>query len=162
MRCDSWEWFVPRPWYTKCEPRGGSWFDILAHQCQPFGQRGFHVSLEESPHPSGKTGSMTEVRSKPALKSNPPNVYKMSLCPKTSSHTQTRLNFRAVCLWEDSIWQAKRKWERSFRRGLKPLRDRYPCGTSAVAERWIIWGCLRISVDELGCSEHEYHLRGFS
>lgn len=98
----------------------------------------------------------------PALKSNPPNVYKMSLCPKTSSHTQTCLNFRAVCLWEDSIWQAKSKWERGFRRGLKPLRDRYLCGTSAVAERWIIWGCLRISGDELGCSEHEYHLREVS
>lgn len=62
--------------------------------------------------PPGKTGSMAEVRSKPELKSNSAqNVYKMSLCPKTSSHTQTCLNFRGVCLWEDSIWQANRKWE---------------------------------------------------
>ena len=102
------------PWFNTCETRGGFWFDILAHSCLPFGQWVCHDSfggLEESPHPSGKTGNVTEVGDKPELKSKPPRVYKMSLSTKTSSHTQTCLNFRGALLWGDRIWHAYRKWE---------------------------------------------------
>lgn len=127
-----WVWFVLKPQYQKCEPRGGFRLDILAHSCRPFGRRVCHVSsgeLAASPHPSGKTGSMTEFRFTPKLKSNPPSVYKMchyvimshthtKKKHNTSSQSQTCLNFCGLCLLGDSIWPVNRKWEGVVERSL--------------------------------------------
>lgn len=130
-----WVWFVLKLQYQKCEPRGGFRFDILAHSCCPFSRRVCHVSsgeLAASPHPSGKTGNMTEFRFTPKLKSNPPSVYKMChyviMSHKKTQHVLSVANMSELP-WTVFIWRfyltGQQEVGGGLRRGLRPLSDHY-------------------------------------
>lgn len=67
--------------------------------------------LKESPHPSGKTGSPTEVRVQAGAQIKPTQCLQNVITSEYFLHTQTCPKFRGVCPWEDSIWQAYRNRE---------------------------------------------------
>lgn len=113
-RCDQREWSVSKSSSDTIRVKPGEAFALTrcpTHVCLLATQSAV-LPLEawrRAHTPQATLATSQKVGGEPELESNPPCVYKMSLCTKTSSHTQTCLNFRGVCSWGDDIWQAYRK-----------------------------------------------------
>lgn len=113
-RCDQWEWSLSKSSSDTIRVKPGEAFALThcpTHVCLLATQSAV-LPLEgwrRAHSPQAILATSQKVGGEPELESNPPCVYKMSLCTKTSSHTQTCLNFRGVCSWGDDIWWAYRK-----------------------------------------------------